>query len=104
MSNYFRITAYHKESDISVILDSSGRFEKLWEFSSFLVGKGFSIIEVCKGDMIVKETLPSVKHESNMILLLGIGKGKPEISELEYQDRPCKSIAVFDKVYGQYLR
>ena len=29
MSNYFRITAYHPEQDLSAIFDSNGYFEKL---------------------------------------------------------------------------
>ena len=32
MANYFRITAYHPDKDISAILDSYGKFEKLWQF------------------------------------------------------------------------
>ena len=46
MANYFRITAYYPEKDFSVILDSNGMFEKLWMFSSYLVQKGFKILEV----------------------------------------------------------
>ena len=46
MNNYFRITAYHPQKDICAVFDSNGRFEKLWQFSSFLVQKGFKIIEV----------------------------------------------------------
>ena len=39
MSNYFRITAYHPAKNICAIFDSNGRFEKLWQFSSYLVQK-----------------------------------------------------------------
>ena len=39
MANYYRITAYHPEKNISVIMDSYGMFEKLWQFSAFLVEK-----------------------------------------------------------------
>lgn len=28
MANYYRITAYHKEKDVSIIMDSYGLFEK----------------------------------------------------------------------------
>ena len=40
MANYYRITAYYPEKDFSVILDSNGKFEKLWQFSAYLVQKG----------------------------------------------------------------
>ena len=41
MANYFRITAYHPEMDCSVIMDSNGLFDKLWQFSADLVKRGF---------------------------------------------------------------
>lgn len=102
MSNYFRITAYHPTEDISVILDSNGKFEKLWQFSSFLINKGFKIIEVGKSENLVDGTFPLAKNESDKILLRGVTKGQPEIQEMTYQDRPCKAISVYDKVYGQF--
>ena len=46
MSDYFRITAYSKNEDFSLIADSNGMFEKLWQFSSFFVKNGFKIIEI----------------------------------------------------------
>ena len=50
MQNYFRITAYHPEKNVSVIMDAYGMFEKLWQFSSFIVQKGFKIIAVGNGE------------------------------------------------------
>jgi hypothetical protein len=44
MSNYYRITAYHKATGISAILDSNGCFDAIWKFSAYLVAKGFKII------------------------------------------------------------
>ena len=43
MNNYFRITAYHPEQNISVIMDSYGKFETRWQFSAYMVQKGFLI-------------------------------------------------------------
>ena len=74
--NYFRITAYHPQEDISVILDSNGRFEKLWEFSSFLVQKGFKIIEASKEESFEEGNLPKYENSSK-ILLRSIGNGRP---------------------------
>lgn len=103
MANFFRITAYHTEQNISVILDSNGKFEKLWQFSSFLVNKGFKIIEVATSDKLVYDPFPLIEEESNKILLRSIAKGQPMIQEVIYQDRPCKAICVSDKTYGQFL-
>lgn len=103
MANYFRITAYHIEQDISAILDSNGRFEKLWHFSSFLVNKGFKIIEVTTSDKLVYDPFPSVEKESSKILLRSIAKGLPMIQEVTYQDRPCKAICVGESTYAQFV-
>ena len=103
MVNYFRITAYHPEKDISVILDSNGMFEKLWMFSSHLVQRGFKILEVGAGENLVEGTFPFISEVSNKILLRGINNGKPEIQEITYQDRPCKAITLYDKVYGLFV-
>ena len=103
MTNYFRVTAYHNKQDISVILDSNGRFEKLWQFSSFLVNKGFKIIEVTTSDKLVYDPFPLIEKESDKILLRSIAKGMPIIQEITYQDRPCKAIYVKDKTYGQFV-
>ena len=102
MANYFRITAYYPEKDISVILDSNGKFEKLWQFSAYLVQRGFKIIEVGKIEDILEDYFPSVKEESNKIYLRGIDKGRPQVDELVYKERPCKCIIVSDKIYGQF--
>lgn len=34
MANYFRITAYSPAENIGMIVDSNGKFEKVWQFSS----------------------------------------------------------------------
>lgn len=103
MANYFRITAYHPEKDISVILDSNGMFEKLWMFSSYLVQRGFNILEVGANESIIESTFPAISKVSNKILLRGINKGKPEIQEMTYQERPCKAITLYDKIYGLFI-
>jgi len=77
--NYFRITVYHKQENISAILDSNGLFEKLWQFSAFLVEKGFDIIEVSKEDKFEDGDLPSLKPDTKHILLRAAQKGEPTI-------------------------
>ena len=62
MANYFRITAYHPAENVCAIFDSNGRFEKLWQFSSYLIQKGFKIIEVGADDMTA---LPQRKTKSS---------------------------------------
>ena len=64
MNNYFRITAYHPAENISAILDSFGKFDKLWKFSSFLITKGFKIIEVSADDKFLDGDLPRIESIS----------------------------------------
>ncbi len=69
MSNYFRITAYHPEQDLSAIFDSNGYYEKLWQFSAYLIQKGFKIIEVGNEDKFDFGNLPKASPEPDKIIL-----------------------------------
>ena len=103
MANYFRITAYYPEKDFSVILDSNGRFEKLWQFSAYLVNKGFKILEVGKDENIIDTGYKRVEKVSNKIYLMGFGQGRPEIQPVNYQNRPCKAVSVPNMAYGLFV-
>ena len=61
--NYFRITAYNRDEDYSIIIDSYGAFNELWQFSSCLVDKGFSIIAVGNENFFEEGNIPKVKEE-----------------------------------------
>lgn len=69
MSNYFRITVYHPVHNISAIMDSNGKFEKLWQFSAHLVAKGFKIIEVKSGYELNDEDIPKLGRDNVHIVL-----------------------------------
>lgn len=99
---YYRITAYHSDKDISVILDSYGKFESLWDFSSLLVSHGFKVLSLSRAEVLVESTFPLIE-ESNKLAVRAIAKGMPTILEFEYNARKCRGITVEDKVYGQYL-
>ena len=102
MNQYYRITAYYEEEDLSVIFDSNGRFEKLWEFSSFLVSHGFRILFLTKSENFAEKGFPEIEP-SNKIAVRAIAKGKPEIYDMIYQNRKCKGIGVGEKLYGQFM-
>lgn len=80
MSNYFRITAYHPAEDLSVIMDSNGLFEKLWQFSSFLVSKGFKIIEVGNEEKFDVGDMPKAERDTVHVILRACKSGKPDIT------------------------
>ena len=77
MANYFRITAYHPAENLSAIFDSNGRFEKLWQFSAFLVQKGFKIVEVGADDKFREGNIPKVQEDTSLILR-ACAKGEPK--------------------------
>lgn len=80
MANYFRITAYHPIENFSVIMDSNGMFEKLWQFSSFMVSKGFKIIEVGGEDKFNEGDMPKVEQDTVHVILRACKSGLPEIT------------------------
>lgn len=80
MANYFRIIAYHPTENFSVIMDSNGLFEKLWQFSSFMVSKGFKIIEVGGEDKFNEGDMPKAKQDTVHVILRACKSGEPEIT------------------------
>ena len=99
MNNYFRITGYWKQEDLGFILDSNGMFEKLWQFSSFLVCKGIEILEVSKEDKFIDVTTEKFEENKDKIYLQAICKGRPERIENTENGITYKTIEVDDKIY-----
>lgn len=77
MANYYRITAYHPTEDLSVIADSNGKFEKLWEFSAYMVSKGFKVIAVNREDGFENGNMPRVAPDKDRITIQAYLTGKP---------------------------
>lgn len=79
MVNYFRITAYHPAENISAVFDSNGMFEKLWQFSAYLVGKGFKILAVGGEEKFSDGDMPKAEYDNVHIILRACKSGEPEI-------------------------
>ena len=75
MANYFRITAYHPAKNVCAIFDSNGRFEKLWQFSAYLVQKGFKIVEVGSDDKFLDGNIPKAPAGKQLARLTRLRKG-----------------------------
>lgn len=69
MPNYFRITVYHSAHNISAIMDSNGKFEKLWQFSAFMVSKGFKVLGVGGEDKFAFGDMPKADPNHDKLLL-----------------------------------
>ena len=89
--NYFRITAYNRDEDYSIIMDSYGAFNELWQFSSMLVDKGFSIIAVGNENFFNDGNIPKVNKQTNKMILRAESQGRPI--------KDGKQITVGDKTY-----
>lgn len=77
MTNYFRITAYHKNEDISIIMDSNGMYEEIWQFSAYLISKGFTIIEVGDEKQFDYGNMPKIEQDKHNIIIRACKTGKP---------------------------
>ena len=99
MNNYFRITAYHNEHNVSAIFDALGRYEKLWQFSAELIQKGFNIIKVNRQESFLVGNIDLIDKESPKILLRAVSDGKPVIEPDTYEGKPCEMVIIGDKAY-----
>ena len=99
MSNYFRITAYNEKEDISIIIDSNGMFDKLWKFSSFLIQKGFKIIEVGNDERFIDGNISRAKQHEDVIVLRAAQYGKPSYIDMELNGVKHRAIRVDNKEY-----
>lgn len=77
MNNYYRITGYYPKENVCFIADSNGRFEKLWQFSSYLVNKGVQIIAVNASDKFIDGNIGFAEQDSENIIVRACAIGQP---------------------------
>lgn len=98
-NQYYRITAYYPQDDFSFIIDSNGMFEKLWQFSSYLIQKGIKVIEVSRLEDIIDIDIELVEEDKEHIFLRATADGKPKYVEQTINGTTYKAIKVADKIY-----
>lgn len=102
MANYYRITAYHKEKDISIIMDSYGYFEKKWQFSADLIRRGFDIIEVSDDTQFLDGNIDRLKEpRPNKLILRATAYGRPKTTIENVDGRNIKRVEINNKFYNQ---
>ena len=99
MNNYFRITGYCPQHDFCFIIDSNGVFEKLWQFSAYLISKGLKVLEVSTAEKFIDINIAKAEPNSNNLILRATADGKPEYIEQVIDGVNCKSVKVADKIY-----
>ncbi len=78
MENYYRIMAYYPKENVSAIIDSYGKFDKVWKFSSMLVTKGLKVIAVGNTSKFDFGKIPAAKQDNKHIILRACGQGEPK--------------------------
>lgn len=100
MANYYRVTAYHPEKDISIIMDSYGLFERKWQFSADLIKKGFDILEVSDDSQFIDGNIERLTEEyPDKFVLRAYVEGKPEYLTQTIGGTSYKAVKVGDKIY-----
>ena len=99
MTNYFRITAYYEKENLSMIIDSNGMFEKLWQFSSYIVQKGLKVLEVSNADNFIDVNTQLADKDTQHVLLRAACKGKPEYATQTIDGIKYKAIKVDNVIY-----
>ena len=99
MNTYYRITAYHKEKDFSVILDTYQMFQQLWEFSALLIEKGFEILEVGKATKFGEGNTPITDKYPNKIVIRATQNGKPDYKYVNDNGTTKKAVCVNFRYY-----
>lgn len=99
MSNYFRITGYCPEKDLSFIMDCYGKFEKKWQFSAELVKRGLKIIEVSDDEQFLEGNIPLLANATNKFVLRAYANGKPEYVTQTIHGTECSAVKLGDKIY-----
>ena len=79
MNNYFRITAQSLDGSYCFIADSFGHFEKLWQFSAYLIEKGFKVIAVNKEGSFEFGNISKADLDPDHLIIRACAKGKAVI-------------------------
>lgn len=100
MTNYFRITAYEPNYDFSIIMDTYGMFDKLWQFSADLIKRGLKILEVSSDEQFIDVNIDKLtEEEPDKFILRAFVQGKPEYLQQNINGVAYKAVKVGEKIY-----
>lgn len=95
----FRITAYNKDINISVIMDSTEKFKTLSEFKRYMESKGFKIIESETVDTFLDGNIKPPKNYPDNVILRACQYGEPEETAITQNGVTYRAIKVNRKIY-----
>ncbi len=97
-SENFRITAYNPDEDISVIIESTGKYKKLKEFIDE-IEKNFVIWEAQNDNYFLEGNIQISPKNNEEITLIACAPGKPDRVNISINDKTYDGIKVGDKYY-----
>ena len=97
-TNHFRVTAYHPTEDVTILIDSYGVYEKLWQLSSMLVMKGFNIIEASDSTKFVNVNIPDIAPNTKLYLRACM-VDKPDIFLQPLDGKRSRGVQVENRMY-----
>ncbi len=77
MNNYFRITGYYPQKDVCFIVDSNGKFNELYDFSSYLIDKGVKVVKARAEGRFDFGNIPKATPDKAYLILRACDKGQP---------------------------
>lgn len=77
MNNYFRITGYYPKADVCFIIDCYGKFNELYDFSSYLIDKGVKVVKARAEGRFDYGKIPKAPPDKAYLILRACDKGKP---------------------------
>ncbi len=81
MEYYFRITGYYPKADVCFIVDSYGRFNELYDFSSYLIDKGVKVVKARAEGRFDFGNIPKATPDKAYLILRACDKGKPLLKD-----------------------
>ncbi len=99
MNNYYRITGYCEQKNFCFIIDCYGKFEKLWQFSSYLILKGLKVLEVGNSEKFLDGNFERITEPNDELILRTVAQGKPEYITQNIDGVTYKALKVGDKIY-----
>ncbi len=99
MNNYYRITGYCEKKDFCFIIDCYGKFEKLWQFSSYLLQKGLKVLEVGNSEKFMDGNFERITEPTDKLILRATAHGKPEYTTQNIDGVTYKALEVDNKTY-----
>lgn len=99
MNDYYRITGYAPNDNFCFIMDCYGLYEKMWQFSSFLIQKGLKVLEVGNAEKFIDININKIEKDTEHIALRAVADGKPENIIQEFNGNRYNAIKVAEYIY-----